>query len=84
MRNARLISSHIRRTDVHNNSITYTYKQETDTTAYSSCTADPDYNPTGNPYVTAMYPKTITYNGGKTQIVFSYSGRDDWDINYPA
>jgi hypothetical protein len=71
-------------TDVHANNIAYTYKQETDTTVYTSCDADTDYDPVAYPYVTAMYPKTITYNGGLSQIVFSYSARDDWDNNFPA
>src|SRR5581483_620288 len=71
-------------TDVHNNSITYAYLQVTDTTAYASCTAAANYDPAAYPYVRAMYPQTITYNGGLTEIQFIYTARSDWENYFPA
>jgi hypothetical protein len=71
-------------TDVHSNNIAYAYLQVTDTTAYASCTAAANYDPATSPYVRAMYPQTITYNGGLTQIQFTYTARDDWTNYFPA
>jgi len=63
--------------DTHTNQITYTYQHDFYTGQPCWFTTIPNFD-------MGIYPQTISYNGGLTQIQFTYSARTDWSwiINY--
>ncbi|MCL4394288.1 MAG: hypothetical protein M1482_05700, partial [Chloroflexi bacterium] len=62
-------------TDVHSNVITYEYWHDTNTTVCGD-----QYHPTRD---NAIYPQTIQYNGGLTEITLTYTDRTDYNVIYP-
>ncbi|MCL4393975.1 MAG: hypothetical protein M1482_04070 [Chloroflexi bacterium] len=62
-------------TDVHGNQIAYTYMHERETL---NCIDSPVYT-----VDMSVYPQTISYNGGSTEISFSYQPRTDYQLIWP-